>query len=150
MTLVHFCTQSFFVEFIQVNWDETILVVNVTDVNDNAPYFPEGRDFTGILTIAPDAKSGQTIGSVKAIDPDVTSVLQYSIVANPNDDSDKFSINSQNGLITATRNFDQLSASEFRFTVFVTDGLFNTTTPVVVSYYKRNLIGIFVQKFVCN
>lgn len=124
-------------EFIQIGWDETILVVNVTDMNDNPPYFPQGRDFNGILISAADTKSGQTISVIKAMDPDSTSVLTYSIIANPNDDSDKFSINPQTGMIIATNSYDQLSLPEFHFTVMASDGIFNATTPVTVSFHKR-------------
>lgn len=132
------------------------LLVQVSDVNDNAPHFKQ-PSYTVYLT--ENNAPGASICSVTALDPDSgqNAYLSYSIIdadiqAMPV--STYVSINSDNGNIYALRSFDHEQLKNFQITVQAQDAGFpplhqnvsvniyildqNDNAPVIVSPVAQN------------
>jgi hypothetical protein len=106
---------------LNITLDETLVMVNVTDVNDNEPQFKIDTTYGLVYVVRPDTLVGQQIGivqvgarrvytmttrHVQAEDKDLstTSPLRYTIVDNARDDSSKFRIDANTGaLITQVK-----------------------------------------------
>uniref|UniRef100_A0A4W4E823 Cadherin domain-containing protein n=1 Tax=Electrophorus electricus TaxID=8005 RepID=A0A4W4E823_ELEEL len=102
---------------------DSVLTVQVSDVNDNAPLF------TAPITVAYLKENGQVgshVTKMVANDPDdgVNAELSYSIVETTNMDipiSTMFHINSINGEIVTLQSFNYEAAKRFEFQVQATD-----------------------------
>ena len=82
------------------------IIVNVMDVNDNAPFFSQSLYKAQIVE---NAEIGTTVLTLSATDLDegVNSELVYSFAAKGRvDPSDKFSLNEETGVITVKSNID--------------------------------------------
>ena len=82
------------------------IIVNVIDVNDNAPLFSQSLYKAQIVE---NAEIGTTVLTLSATDLDegVNSELLYSFAAKGRvDPSDKFSLNEETGVITVKSNID--------------------------------------------
>lgn len=107
----------------QTLFSTCLVVIRVTDVNDNSPVFGtefyEGR----VLENSP---PNTGVLRVHAYDPDTGTggKLTYSIADRDNSDGKYFSIDSTTGVITTKETFDRELASQKHFTVIIgaTDG----------------------------
>lgn len=115
--------------------DEAILIVNVTDVNDNSPSFV-GLPFT--FTAPPGAGVNQLIGAVKAVDPDISSTVHYGIISG-NDDATAFRIDPNSGQIFTAANLDSIDKMIFTISVNASDGTF--TTNATVQVHESNIFA---------
>ncbi len=97
---------------------KVILYIAIDDVNDNEPEFSRFR-FESKMSSA--IRSGQTIAKVTATDRDLglNSQLQYGFAA----PQDKFSINSESGVVTANEDIqpDGPAGSFYRVKLVATD-----------------------------
>ena len=92
---------------------KTRVVINVRDVNDNAPVFKPNRQ---TLYIAGSVLPGATVTVVQAFDAD-NDPLTYSMKG---DDLNAFAINSRTGLVTVRT--DRLLAPTYLYTISASDG----------------------------
>ncbi|XP_047440816.1 protocadherin Fat 2 [Mugil cephalus] len=98
--------------------DITMVIVNVTDVNDNAPVFGRG-DYSG--EISEDLTPGSLVMKVTATDQDgpINSLLRYSIVSG--DLQQQFSIHPRSGEITIRTALDREEIPHYSLTVQAAD-----------------------------
>uniref|UniRef100_A0A8C4T505 FAT atypical cadherin 2 n=1 Tax=Erpetoichthys calabaricus TaxID=27687 RepID=A0A8C4T505_ERPCA len=114
---------------------EALLLVNLSDVNDNCPKFSQPQ-YNSILNEM--AVCGQIVIRVQASDPDVNDVnnLKYFIVSGNN--HRYFYINQTSGLISfnnaCKKNLDHF----YNLTVSVTDGVFQDIVPVNIDMITAN------------
>jgi len=124
----------------------TLVLINITDLNDNAPQFNQTYEFYFEI----DALLGDVVGSVSATDADRTTngQIKYNIP-----DSKVFGVHPDTGVITTVQPYDGTASRLHRLTVIATDlGIpqRNDTTYVniiliesqVVSFFPSN--GIFL------
>uniref|UniRef100_A0A665V628 FAT atypical cadherin 2 n=1 Tax=Echeneis naucrates TaxID=173247 RepID=A0A665V628_ECHNA len=98
--------------------DITTVIINVTDVNDNAPVF--GRAGY-IADISEDLSPGSLVMQVTATDEDgpINNLLRYSIVSG--DALQQFSIHPRSGEITVRTGLDREEISHYSLTVQAAD-----------------------------
>ncbi|XP_043461123.1 protocadherin-like wing polarity protein stan isoform X2 [Leptopilina heterotoma] len=104
------------------------VILTVTDVNDNDPYFdPKNYE----VVISEDVPAGTPVTSVTATDPDEDSRIHYEITVG--NTRGRFSITSQNGrgLITVAQLLDYKQEKRFVLTVTATDSGGRTDTALV-------------------
>ena len=105
----------------------TIVIVGVTDVNDEQPIFDRQRIEITISTYTP---AGSTIGQVNATDPDENSHLRYSLSG---DGANQFRINNTTGVITTAQIISGEPMDQWMLTVTASDGIFSTTAQVIIT-----------------
>ncbi|VDP32991.1 unnamed protein product [Soboliphyme baturini] len=130
-------------ETVNVRFDEALVIIKVGDVNDNPPSFVESKKDI-IFPVELDSGSfPRYVGVVKAIDPDVSSKIKFSIVHKDDDDSKMFLINRHNGEVQLrTSSKDMLKTrTKFKFTVKITDSV-NEAMKQVVVFYLATQTGI--------
>ncbi|XP_045885762.1 protocadherin Fat 2 [Micropterus dolomieu] len=98
--------------------DITTVIINVTDVNDNAPVFGRGDFSTEILE---DLPPGSLVMKVTATDQDgpINNLVRYSIVSG--DPQQQFSIHSRSGEITVRTALDREEIPHYSLTVQAAD-----------------------------
>ncbi|KAJ8254969.1 hypothetical protein GJAV_G00199440 [Gymnothorax javanicus] len=98
--------------------DITMVVINITDVNDNAPAFSLG-DYR--KEISEDLSPGDAVMQVSAVDLDGPSnnVIHYSIVSG--DPEHQFSIDPRSGEIRVSRSLDREEVTHYSLTVQAAD-----------------------------
>uniref|UniRef100_UPI00398F33C5 protocadherin gamma-C5-like isoform X1 n=1 Tax=Pristiophorus japonicus TaxID=55135 RepID=UPI00398F33C5 len=99
------------------------MIVHISDINDNAPSFMQSSH---TVYVTENNSPGNSIGSVKALDPDTeqNSKISYGILeSNVQGDpvSSYASINSENGIIYSQRSFDYEQLKSFKFRVQAQD-----------------------------
>uniref|UniRef100_A0A3Q3DSY9 FAT atypical cadherin 2 n=1 Tax=Hippocampus comes TaxID=109280 RepID=A0A3Q3DSY9_HIPCM len=114
---------------------ETVVLVNVTDVNDNPPDFVSSH-FQASLDES--AKCGHIVIKIQASDPDIADAnhLKYKILSGNEDRY--FNINETSGIISFSnickRNLDPY----YNLTVAVSDGVFQKSAPVNIDMINSN------------
>ncbi|XP_034038208.1 protocadherin Fat 2 isoform X2 [Thalassophryne amazonica] len=98
--------------------DITMVVINVTDVNDNAPAFGQ-RVYRA--EVSEDLTPGSLVMQVTATDPDgpINNLLRYSIVSG--DPLQQFSIHPRNGEVTVRTALDREEVPHYSLTVQAAD-----------------------------
>ena len=98
-------------------WVRQMLVVEVTDVDDNVPLF--GVTLYN-FTVAENNRRGQIIGRVSASDADEgpNARVTYSLGAD-SESSAWFDVDPSSGVVTARVSFDREFVNHFHFTIFV-------------------------------
>ncbi|XP_030648003.1 protocadherin Fat 4-like [Chanos chanos] len=121
------------------------LRLQITDVNDNAPFF-EKNYYEAY--IAENNAAGQSIFTIKASDADwkqnarVSYILEESTV-NGLSLSSYVSVNAESGIITAVRSFDYEQLKDFKFHVKAQDGgspplSSNVTVKIIIQDQNDN------------
>ncbi|XP_057706138.1 protocadherin Fat 2 isoform X2 [Corythoichthys intestinalis] len=114
---------------------EALVLVNVTDVNDNPPNFVKSN-FQASLDES--AKCGHIVIKIQASDPDAVDAqrLKYKILSG--NDGRYFNINETSGIISfaniCKRNLDP----NYNLTVAVSDGVFQKSVPVNIDMINSN------------
>ncbi|XP_023209477.1 protocadherin Fat 1-like, partial [Centruroides sculpturatus] len=108
----------------------------VKDINDNPPLFHYP---TYSCTISENARHGQFVTRVTAIDPDVTDqeLLRYSIVSG--NGMQVFAVNYKTGIITLSNRHQFSQQYSYFLNISVTDGVFSSYTRVHISVFSANL-----------
>ncbi|XP_003375625.1 putative cadherin domain protein, partial [Trichinella spiralis] len=113
-----------------VSFDSTLVIVNVLDENDNPPAFVES-DPIYFFFVNPTTMTDKqrVIGKVKAVDPDISSTVTYSVLRRADDDSKLFRADENAGTIFCT-NPNRLSligdSRPLRFLIQATDSKYTT------------------------
>lgn len=104
------------------------VIITVTDVNDNDPYF-DPKNYEAV--VSEDDPPGTPVTSVTATDPDEDARIHYEITAG--NTRGRFSIASQNGrgLITVAQPLDYKQEKRFVLTVTASDSGGRTDTALV-------------------
>nr|XP_057909277.1 neural-cadherin isoform X1 [Doryrhamphus excisus] len=99
----------------------TTVYVNVTDVNDNVPFFLSS---TYEATVPEGAEVGTSVAQVSAIDLDsgLHGMVHYTILKDESGDSQLFSIDSRSGAITTRASFDREQKASYLIEVQSHDG----------------------------
>ncbi|XP_076811022.1 protocadherin-16-like isoform X2 [Clavelina lepadiformis] len=97
------------------------LVIHVSDVNDIAPRFEQS---VYQAQVTESQSSGVIVVRVRATDEDSGKNGKLTYVLQESSDSEAFSIDSTNGVITTTRALDRENRSSYKLTVYVEDGSF--------------------------
>ena len=124
---------------------EANVVVNVTDVNDNPPNFPNSQYD---VTLDEMAKCGHIVIKIQGSDPDDKDLndLKYRILSG--NEARHFNINESSGLISFSNVCKRNLNPYYNLTVAVSDGVFQNTAPVNIEmmnsnrhspYFKQNL-----------
>ncbi|XP_035377220.1 protocadherin alpha-2-like isoform X10 [Electrophorus electricus] len=100
-----------------------VLTVEVSDVNDNSPEFPQSQTWQYLFE---NNAPGASILSVHALDKDINenSIISYSIVRRDgayNDMASFLNINSETGAIYALKSFDFEMIKAFQFQIMASD-----------------------------
>ncbi|XP_017396001.1 protocadherin Fat 2 isoform X2 [Cebus imitator] len=114
---------------------ETLVVVNVSDINDNPPEFRQPQYEANVSELA---TCGHLVLKVQAIDPDSrdTSRLEYLILSGNQDRH--FSINSSSGIISMFNLCKKHLDSSYNLRVGASDGVFRATVPVYINTTNAN------------
>ncbi|XP_042544933.1 protocadherin Fat 2 [Dipodomys spectabilis] len=114
---------------------ETLVIVNVSDVNDNAPEFQQPQYEA---TVSELATCGHLVLKVQALDPDLgdTSRLEYLILSGNQDRH--FSINSSSGVISMFNLCKKQLGSSYHLRVGASDGVFRAAVPVYINTTNAN------------
>ncbi|XP_006863959.1 PREDICTED: protocadherin Fat 2 [Chrysochloris asiatica] len=114
---------------------ETLVVVNVSDINDNPPEFRQPQYEANVSELA---TCGHLVLKVQAIDPDSrdTSCLEYLILSGNQDRH--FSIDSSSGIISMFNLCKKHLDSSYRLKVGASDGVFQTVVPVYINTTNAN------------
>ncbi|XP_025148164.2 protocadherin Fat 2 [Bubalus bubalis] len=114
---------------------ETLVVVNVSDINDNPPEFRQPQYEANVSELA---TCGHLVLKVQALDPDSrdTSRLEYLILSGNQDRH--FSINSSSGIISMYNLCKKHLDSSYNLRVGASDGVFRATVPVYINTTNAN------------
>ncbi|XP_007941830.1 protocadherin Fat 2 [Orycteropus afer afer] len=114
---------------------ETLVVVNVSDINDNPPEFRQPQYEANVSELA---TCGHLVLKVQAIDPDSrdTSCLEYLILSGNQDRH--FSIDSSSGIISMFNLCKKHLDSSYKLRVGASDGVFQATVPVYINTTNAN------------
>ncbi|KAM9693635.1 protocadherin Fat 2 [Trichechus inunguis] len=114
---------------------ETLVVVNVSDINDNPPEFQQPQYEANVSELA---TCGHLVLKVQALDPDSrdTSCLEYLILSGNEDRH--FSINSSSGIISMFNLCKKHLDSSYKLRVGASDGVFRTVVPVYINTTNAN------------
>ncbi|XP_007188683.2 protocadherin Fat 2 [Balaenoptera acutorostrata] len=114
---------------------ETLVVVNVSDINDNPPEFRQPHYEANVSELA---TCGHLVLKVQALDPDSrdTSRLEYLILSGNQDRH--FSINSSSGIISMFNLCKKHLYSSYNLRVGASDGVFRATVPVYINTTNAN------------
>nr|XP_047934269.1 protocadherin Fat 1 isoform X2 [Anser cygnoides] len=115
---------------------DTIVTVDVTDLNDNPPLFNQLLYEAKISELAP---HGHFVTCVQASDADSSDVdkLEYSILTG--NDQKNFVINSKTGIITVSNLRRQTLKSHYNLNVSVSDGVFRSSAQVHITVTSANM-----------
>uniref|UniRef100_A0A8C6IZL5 Uncharacterized protein n=1 Tax=Melopsittacus undulatus TaxID=13146 RepID=A0A8C6IZL5_MELUD len=115
---------------------DTIVTVDVTNLNDNPPVFNQLLYEAKISELAP---RGHFVTCVQASDADSLDVdkLEYSILTG--NDQKNFVINSKTGIITISNLRRQTLKSHYNLNVSVSDGVFRSSAQVHVTVTSANM-----------
>lgn len=114
---------------------ETLVVVNVSDINDNPPEFRQPQYEANVSELA---TCGHLVLKVQALDPDSrdASRLEYLILSGNQDRH--FSINSSSGIISMFNLCKKHLYSSYNLRVGASDGVFRATVPVYINTTNAN------------
>ncbi|XP_036735003.2 protocadherin Fat 2 [Manis pentadactyla] len=114
---------------------ETLVVINVSDINDNPPEFRQPQYEANVSELA---TCGHLVLKVQALDPDSrdTSRLEYLILSGNQDRH--FSINSSSGIISMLNLCKKHLDSSYNLRVGASDGVFQATVPVYINTTNAN------------
>ncbi|XP_019482771.1 PREDICTED: protocadherin Fat 2 [Hipposideros armiger] len=114
---------------------ETLVVVGVSDINDNPPEFRQPQYEASVSELA---TCGHLVLKVQALDPDNrdTSRLEYLILSGNQDRH--FSINSSSGIISMLNLCKKHLDSSYNLRVGASDGVFLATVPVYINTTNAN------------
>ncbi|XP_004697154.1 protocadherin Fat 2 [Echinops telfairi] len=114
---------------------ETLVVVNVSDINDNPPEFGQPQYEANV---SEQATCGHLVLKVQAIDPDNrdTSFLEYLILSGNQDRH--FSIDSSSGIISMLNLCKKHLDSSYQLKVGASDGVFRAAVPVYINTTNAN------------
>nr|XP_027794365.1 protocadherin Fat 2 [Marmota flaviventris] len=124
---------------------ETLVVVNVSDINDNPPEFRQPQYEANVSELA---TCGHLVLKVQALDPDSkdTSHLEYLILSGNQDRH--FSINSSSGIISTFNLCKKHLDSFYNLRVGASDGVFRATVPVYINTTNANKFSPEFQQHV--
>lgn len=112
------------------------VIVNVVDVNDEAPVFTRDRAVYS-FRVAERLPAGAEVGTVRARDADAppNNQFQFELIYDDGRSTELFSLNAENGLLTTTRRLDREQCATYRLLVTARDNvdrsLVNTATIVI-------------------
>ncbi|MBC6411120.1 MAG: cadherin repeat domain-containing protein, partial [Ekhidna sp.] len=117
---------------------DATITVDVSNVNDNAPVFPDSQTFT----VAEDATVGTSVGTVQATDADTNSTLTFTLVdvnytntdgANVSPTLAVFALDGATGALTTAGALDYETARSYTLWITVSDGGTEQTASVTVN-----------------
>ena len=115
------------------NSASTMVTIDITDINDQAPMFHQPSYGFHIEENLP---SGSSVGVVTAVDSDSSDFNSFHYAIEINDpDSNMFTID-ENGLIATVSELDRESKETYRFSVYATDNrnqVLRRSTEIVVT-----------------
>ncbi|XP_058148651.1 protocadherin Fat 2 [Dasypus novemcinctus] len=114
---------------------ETLVVVNVSDINDNPPEFRQPQYEANVSELA---TCGHLVLKVQALDPDIrdSSSLKYLILSGNPDRH--FSINSSSGIISMFNLCKKHLDTSYSLRVGASDGVFQAAVPVYINTTNAN------------
>ncbi|XP_069340449.1 protocadherin Fat 2 [Eulemur rufifrons] len=124
---------------------ETLVVVNVSDINDNPPEFRQPQYEANVSELA---TCGHLVLKVQALDPDSRDIsrLEYLILSGNQDRH--FSINSTSGIISMFNLCKKHLDSSYNLRVGASDGVFRATVPVYINTTNANKYSPEFQQYV--
>ncbi|NWX47495.1 FAT2 protein, partial [Steatornis caripensis] len=114
---------------------DALVIVDVTDINDNPPEFSQLQYEAKISEMA---TCGHIVIKVQALDPDSgdTTRLEYVILSG--NDNRHFTINSTSGIISMFNRCKKDLDSSYNLRVSASDGVFKSTVPVYINTTNAN------------
>lgn len=119
------------------------IVVNVVDVNDNAPKFTQLAYESVLVRTSP---LDSFVGRVSATDEDRIdrSRLIYSIF--DGDDEQLFTLDSRTGVVKTAKLLDDAIRSKYLLNLTVTDGLYSSSCLLAVKLDSTSSRNVFVKR----
>ncbi|XP_010181879.1 PREDICTED: protocadherin Fat 2 [Mesitornis unicolor] len=114
---------------------DALVIVDVTDINDNPPEFSQLQYEAKVSEMA---TCGHIVIKVQALDPDSgdTTRLEYVILSG--NDNRHFTINSTSGIISMFNRCKKDLESSYNLRVSASDGVFKSTVPVYINTTNAN------------
>ncbi|XP_065342592.1 cadherin-related tumor suppressor [Cloeon dipterum] len=105
----------------------TKVKISVLDKNDSPPVF---KDMPSSLSVSEELAVGQTVTTIRAVDPDTLGQLTYSLVSG--DDTKRFQLDSVTGELRLREPLDRETTDTYKVKVRASDGLqFQETTLAI-------------------
>ncbi|KAM4026772.1 neural-cadherin-like [Anomaloglossus baeobatrachus] len=119
----------------QPNTDTAYVRIFVSDVNDNAPMFPQQRYETSVQE---DKDMGYVVMTVSAVDEDegANGKLRYQITCG--NDKGIFDVEQETGRIYITQRLDYEQETQFELSLVASDGKWENHTCVVINVINLN------------
>ncbi|RXM96182.1 Protocadherin Fat 1 [Acipenser ruthenus] len=114
---------------------EALVIVNVSDVNDNPPEFTQPQYEA---TLSEMATCGQIVIKVQASDPDAVDANNLEYVIFSGNDDRLFAINKTSGIISFSNVCKRSLDPFYNLTVSVSDGVFKKSAPVNIDMMTAN------------
>ncbi|XP_058853063.1 protocadherin Fat 2-like [Acipenser ruthenus] len=114
---------------------EALVIVNVSDVNDNPPEFTQPQYEA---TLSEMATCGQIVIKVQASDPDAVDANNLEYVIFSGNDDRHFAINKTSGIISFSNVCKRSLDPFYNLTVSVSDGVFKKSAPVNIDMMTAN------------
>ncbi|KAF8368118.1 hmr-1, partial [Pristionchus pacificus] len=111
------------------NTDTTKVRILIDDINDNAPVF-EYEEYTS--SVKENSPIGHILMTLKATDRDKNSKLRYEIANNDHSTRLLFGIETETGIVFVKDKLDYENEVKHSLKVIAIDGIFNTTTQLIV------------------
>ena len=99
------------------------------DKNDSPPVF---RDTPLVYNVSEDLGVGDTITTIRAVDPDTLGTLNYTML---NENDGKFQLESKTGKLRLKEALDRETKDTYRLVIRVSDGVQFTDTTVTIQVY---------------
>lgn len=119
--------------------------VNVLDKNDSPPSF---GDQPILFTVSEELGAGQTVGVVKARDPDTLGRVRYTL--REPQGRDKFSLDPDSGTLRLLEPLDRETKDLYKLVIRASDGLQNTDTTITIQvsswFYLQNIVQSFLSR----
>nr|XP_006814197.1 PREDICTED: protocadherin Fat 3-like [Saccoglossus kowalevskii] len=107
----------------------TVIIVTITDVNNNIPVFLSSNYS---FTVYENSRSDTSVGKVSAMDSD-DDVLSYFIL-----DTVPFSIDEDTGVIKVISSLDRENVDSYNVVVMVTDGVYSASANATIAILDEN------------
>ncbi|XP_004685264.1 PREDICTED: protocadherin-23 [Condylura cristata] len=111
----------------------TIVKIEVTDINDNAPVFLPSE----AVEIAENSLPGTVVTRISAHDVDLNPMLIYSF-AKKSDSGNKFAIDWSTGVVVLVKMLDFEEAPEYELLIGISDSLYHTEGTLIVRVLDVN------------
>nr|XP_033783424.1 protocadherin Fat 2 [Geotrypetes seraphini]XP_033783425.1 protocadherin Fat 2 [Geotrypetes seraphini]XP_033783426.1 protocadherin Fat 2 [Geotrypetes seraphini] len=114
---------------------EALVIVNVSDINDNPPEFRQSQYEASVNELA---SCGYVVIKVQALDSDSADITKLNYLILSGNNNRHFNINTTSGIISVSRLCRNNLSPSYNLRVSVSDGVYKTDVPVYINTTYTN------------